>query len=247
MAVTQMDNPEPDYAICAEGVSSVVNDLSSLGEAPANGDAVHRLEIALLEGRYADCMDLGREHGDRAVQDLYLPVIRRLETHWQSDSVAFGDLSFAFFQLQRLIARATEPPVAAPAPGRILVALARGEGHGFGAQILAAELALHGWTVNLDLSGDAVILLRLVAKHRFLALGLSVGHDKALDGLADLITDLRRESCHPGMAVMLGGNALVEPRDQYRFLGADAICATPAEATRWLSRRYSARNPLFRN
>lgn len=243
----QDDGRDRDRGLCAPDIGDAV--AAALPDAaitePADDDLA-RCEGLLLAGHYADLLDHGRALGERAPGALYLPLIRRLNQHWKADSVGIAELSFAYFQLQRLIRLASEPPVAAPVQGRVMIALAAGERHSFGAQILAAELGWHGWTVDLDLSGDGAVIRRQVAMRPYDAIGLSVGHDPALDGLADLITDLRHASCNPGMAVMLGGGALSEPHAQYAFLGADTIAASPAAATLWLASVVTARQPLHR-
>ncbi len=240
---------------CAERVAGAITDLTTRLRARCGPDAADdltgQLEWLLLTGEFARALSLCRVIPRAEVGGLFLSVIRRLETRWQVDGAGFADLAFAFFQMRRLIDLTAEPvprPIT-PAPGtpRLLIGLATGEGHMFGAQILAAELALHGWAVDLDLTGDAKTLCNRVAQTRYEAVGLSVGHDDALHGLADLVADLRHSSCHGGISVMLGGAALVEPRTQYRFLGADVVVLTAAEAMVWLSAHLAVQRPRLRN
>lgn len=240
---------------CAERVAGAISDLTTRLRARCGPDAADdltdRLEWLLLTGEFSRALALCRVIPRAEVSALFLSVIRRLEARWQVDGASFADLAFAFFQIRRLIDLTTSPaplPIA-PAPGapRLLIGLAEGERHGFGVQILASELALNGWAVDLDLTGDGDTLRQRVQETRYDAVGLSVGHDGALQGLADLITDLRHLSCHGGISVMLGGAALVEPRGQYRFLGADVVALTADEAMVWLSAHLAAHRPRLRN
>lgn len=252
--------PEDDWSDsgCAERVGGAIGGLTRQLHAaavlPAPDDLAGRLQALLLDGAFADALALCRAMPRDRATALFLAVIRRLEARWQADTVEFAALGFAFFQMRRLIELVTEPaPPPPPQPAalhdspRLLVALAPGERHAFGAQILASELALHGWAVELDLSGDAERICARVAAAPYHAVGLSVGHDTALQGLADHIADLRLRSCRGGISVMLGGGALAEPRTQYRFLGADVVALTAAEAMVWLSAHLALARPRLRN
>lgn len=248
---------------CAERVAGAIQDLSrSLGAAVDARDVsaltgpAQQLERFLAKGAFDDALALCNTLARDRRAALFLAMIRHLECRWQTDSIGFADLSFAFYQLRHLIDHAAPGRVvpsdrltamAGAQDLRILVALAHGEAHSFGAQILAGELAAHGWLVAQDLSGQGDRLGALVAQHRFDVLALSIGHDAALEGLADRICDLRARSCHGGMSIMLGGTALAEPRGQYTFLGADTVALTAAEASAWISSHIAARRPHHRN
>jgi MerR family transcriptional regulator, light-induced transcriptional regulator len=248
---------------CAERVAGAIQDLSrTLGAAvdardvPALTGPAQDLERHLVQGAFGDALALCQGLAKDRQAALFLTVIRHLEGRWQTDCIGFADLAFAFYQLRHLIDHAApalaNPPAALMALSgaqdlRILVALAHGETHSFGAQILAGELAARGWSVTQDLTGDGDRLAARLAEERFDVLALSVGHDGALAGLADRIADLRARSCRGGISIMLGGAALAEPRAQYTFLGADAVALSAAEAIAWISTRPAARRPHHRN
>jgi hypothetical protein len=266
VVLTHPDDLACSDADCAERVAGAIQDLSRVLRAGAAGAApqdsraadspVRDLERHLVTGAFGDALALCRQLAPGQHAALFLAVIRHLESRWQTDSIGFADLAFAFYQLRHLIDHAASGPVV-PAAAltamagaqdlRILVALTHGERHSFGAQILAGELAAHGWSVAQDLSGQGDRLGALVAHDRFDVLALSIGHDSALEGLADRIQDLRARSCHGGMSVILGGAALAEPRGQYTFLGADTVALTAAEASAWISSHLAARRPHHRN
>lgn len=263
MVEAQLMDPLWSDSDCAERVAGAIQDLSrSLGAAidardvPALTGPARDLERHLVQGAFGDALALCCKM-ERPVQAaLFLAVVRHLETRWQTDSIGFADLAFAFFQLRHLIDHAAPAPAAArPSLAtmagaqdlRILVALAHGEAHSFGAQILAGQLAARGWSVTLDLTGDGDGLAARLAEERFDVLALSVGHDGALAGLADRIADLRVRSCRGGISIILGGAALAEPREQYNFLGADTVALSAAEGTAWISKQLAARRPHHRN
>lgn len=246
---------------CAERVAGAIQDLSralkaSAADTTALPSPAQRLERHLVTGAFGDALALCRQLAPGQHAALFLAVIRQLEGRWKTDSIGFADLAFAFYQLRHLIDNvASGPAVPLAATGsmtglqdlRILVALAHGEKHSFGAQILAGELAAQGWVVVQDLSGQGERLGALVAQNRFDVLALSIGHDAALDGLADCIADLRGLSCHARMSVLLGGDAFAEPRRQYAFLGGDAVALSAAEASAWISSHHAARRLHHRN
>lgn len=246
---------------CAERVAGAIHDLSRVLKAGAADTATlhspaQRLERHLVSGAFSDALALCRQLPPGQHAALFLAVIRQLESRWKTDSIGFADLAFAFYQLRHLIdgvasgpavPAATMTSMAGSQDLRILVALAHGEKHSFGAQILAGELAAQGWAVAQDLSGQGERLGALVAQNRFDVLALSIGHDAALDGLADRIGDLRAQSCHARMSVMLGGGAFAEPRRQYAFLGADTVALSAAEASAWISSHHAARRLHRRN
>jgi methylmalonyl-CoA mutase cobalamin-binding subunit len=246
---------------CAERVAGAIEDLSRtlkstphLTDPAAISEPAMQLERHLILGAFGDALTLCKAQppGQRAA--LFLSVVTRLEARWRGDTIGFAELAFAFYLLRHLIDHATLrapgpmlPVMAAADDLRILVALAHGETHSFGAQILAAELAAQGWAVTLDLSGEAGRLRARITDERFDVLTLSVGHDGALHGLADLIADLRHLSLQARLSVILGGAALAEPRAQYTFLGADTLALTVAEGVAWIFDHRAAPRRHHRN
>jgi MerR family transcriptional regulator, light-induced transcriptional regulator len=217
--------------------------------APSDAAALARFEGLIRAGRVPEALDLCRSwrasgttdaappSNDALYARLLIPLLHRLESAWTEDSIDFGHLSLAFLNLHRVIMALSDDlrPMQGAGRGRVLVATAPDEDHQFGAQVLADLLRGAGWSVDLALQTDAAELVRRVAQVRYAALALSVGHDGALDGLGDLIATCRAEALHGRMQVLVGGAALVEPRSQYHFLGADLVAHSGAEALGFLS------------
>lgn len=210
---------------------------------------IQRLEKHVIAGRLVEALDMCRKlrsatwtqgtgSNDALWAALIVPLIRRLEAAWTVDSVEFVDLTTAFMTLRRVISAlsADMQPVFGHGNGRVLVATVPGETHHFGPQIVADLLRGGGWEADLMLDADAESLLQRVDQTSYIAIALSVGHDEALGGVADLIGDLRASARLGRVAIMIGGPALVEPRAQYHFLGADLVALSGAEAVSFLAR-----------
>jgi methylmalonyl-CoA mutase cobalamin-binding subunit len=216
---------------------------------PARGRAMtpeaEELSRLLQVGAFGDalrfCAERAQEGAPGRLPRLFLPLIRRLEAAWTEDEIEIGELSFAFFQIRRLI-ELTSRRLDAPARlgglrGTALLAPPPGEEHAFGVQIVADEMRLQSWQVTaLPEVADAEELRARLSARDFDALGLSISHDGALEGLADLIVELRLASRNPGLVVVLGGAALVEPASEYHFLGADHVALDLDEGIRALDR-----------
>jgi MerR family transcriptional regulator, light-induced transcriptional regulator len=57
-----------------------------------------------------------------------------------------------------------------------------------------------------------------------------VGNDERLDGIATLIRLVRRESCNPGIGVMVGGRVVAEKPELTALVGADATATDGRQA-----------------
>lgn len=186
--------------------------------------------------------------GRRAVYaDLVLPVVRAIEAEWAAGTAPFDDIIAHFWAVQRLIdGLAGAPAQAAPSPprGAVLLACPEAEDHGFGLAVVAEEFRAAGWRVAAD-RGNRRIVDR-VGDDLVDAVGLSVGHDAALHGLADLVQDLRIASRNPRLRVILGGHVVAAAPAGFAFLGADLVARTGAEALAWLDRSARPRADALR-
>jgi MerR family transcriptional regulator, light-induced transcriptional regulator len=195
------------------------------------------VKVGDLDGAYAFCLRQSAiiDRGIGAVfTHLLLPVVHALEAEWVDDNADFAVITQGFWNLKRLIERLSSSDSltlsTAPYAGRCLIALAEHEEHSFGAQIVSEELRFNGWDVDLLLNAKrAEVLQRLASKH-YDMLGLTVGHDAALSGLADMIGDARMQSYNPAIKVIVGGNIFDAPLSQYRFVGADHIARNAGDA-----------------
>jgi methanogenic corrinoid protein MtbC1 len=204
----------------------------------------------LRAGHIAEALGLCRRfragggHGQAEVSgnahiwgQLLIPLIQRLEAQWTQDTIEFGHLSLAFINLHRIIGSLAQDmrPTCVMGRGRVLVATLSDEAHLFGTLIVADMLSTAGWATDVLLHADAATLCHRVSTKPYVAVGLSVGHDEGLEGLGDLITDLRACARNGNVQIILGGAALEEPREQYQFLGADLVALSATEALTFLS------------
>ena len=206
----------------------------------------HGGEIAVLEAclRRGDvdtaehlCRTRGQDvQGAIPAFGLILEVIHRIERDWQAEPAPDGPLTFAFWNVQNLLDRLRRPevPAAAAPRGTVLVALPEGEGHQFGARLVAQELRRQSWNAEADLTASNAALLARVARDWIDVIGLSVGHDGAFADLAHFITDVREASLNRGLRVMIGGAAIVAAPRAYAFLGADCVAGEIATAAAYL-------------
>lgn len=221
-------------------------------------DHVTVLTHAVLGGNYAqalaqcDSANADPQVGPARIHhDLFLPVIRNVGLAWKNDTAEFAQISMAFALLHRLLdrmlpdasARQHSARVLHTGALRVLVAVAPGDTHSFGAVILTQELRLQGWSVTLRTHQENNRVLDDLADGDFAALALSVSCDESLAGLADFVTACRMSTRDPALQVVIGGAAIQPPFEQYGFLGADTVGLAIDEVATYLSRSCHVRPP----
>lgn len=169
---------------------------------------------------------------------LILPVIEQIELEWQTDRRSYADTLFAFWNVQRFLqtwGTPTPPPfephhlTGAPM-GRLLMASAPGCQHHLGALVVADHFRTHGWRVQTLIDAPAARLVQAVRIECPDVIGLSVGHDGGLEGLADLIRALREAAPAIPPRIVLGGHAFNPRTSDFDWLGADGIASTAQHA-----------------
>lgn len=214
---------------------------------------------AVISGNYAQALDLCQQTlaqpdiGARGIHTaLMLPAIRMVGQAWADDSASFAQTSLGFCLLHRLLDRLSQDMASKGMSGgegrllagqqRIMVAVAPGDSHSFGAMILTEELRLRGWFVTFydHSQNDAVI--QALARQSFDTLAISVSCDESLVGLADFVTTCRIANNNPQMEIMIGGAAIQAPFGQYGFLQADRVGLSIEDVVSVLSSREGALN-----
>ena len=236
---------------CRGWTGRALDDLAqALGVAPVADVALtpeaERLLSHLRQGETAAAIDLclARPPGlARLHMELFLPILNRLERDWQADAIALADLRFTCLHLHRVVALLGLQRRTLRASGhfgRVLVAVVPGEGHAYGAHVLADMLCDAGWRVDLHEPPDTDTLRDAVQATPYAAVCLSVGHDAALAGLADLVATLRLHAANPRLCVIVGGAGVEAPAAQYHFLGADHVALSATDGLNMLHRLGSA-------
>lgn len=166
--------------------------------------------------------------------DLLAPAACRLGDLWTDDLSSFTDVTLALGRLQRVLrdlVPAFRNEAARPAHGRraLLVPLPGGQ-HTFGLHMVAEFFRRSGWDVwdgTVTSGGD---LVGVVRDGWFAVVGLSVGAECQLDGLASSIRAVRRASRNRAIGVLVGGPPFVERPELVALVGADATAIDGRQA-----------------
>lgn len=197
---------------------------------------VDDLHLALLKGELARALEICRafraaQRHDRAgvYGRLLLPVIAQLGRDWSEDRAGFEDVAFAYSLMHRIIETLGE----SDAPklrgqgglhlGRVIVAVAPGDAHDFGARVLVKHLQLQGWDALFVDGFSTREIMPLLQAGPVDALAVSVSTDSAFIGLADMISEWRCAQASQHTEVIVGGAAIVPPFGHYNFLQADQV------------------------
>lgn len=162
---------------------------------------------------------------DAVFLQVMAPTIRQIGVLWEEDRLSFVDVTTKAAHLQQMMRRlATELAVTSPrTTRRLLLAPVPGEQHTFGLFVLAEMFLRAGWATLVEPAATWEELHHDVAVQQFDAIGLSVGSERMLEGMAESVASLRSASQSPDLRVFLGGwafQATQEPLDGY---GADLV------------------------
>lgn len=166
---------------------------------------------------------------------LLTPAARLLGDLWRDDLCSFADVTIGMSRLQQVLREVgAEFEVAGHRGqgGRILLAAAPGEQHGFGIAMVECFFRRAGWTV---LGGGAASLEELlgIARVEWLdAIGVSLSGDVLYERTASAICALRAASRNPAVLMMAGGRFFCDHPDRAAELGIDVVAGDAPEALR---------------
>lgn len=156
--------------------------------------------------------------------ELLEPTARYLGKMWDEDECDFIDVTIGVARLQKLLAIFNEtydlPDLATRR--QVLMALAPGNQHSFGASMIDRLLFAAGWQVQTEYSGQSEDILQAVQKNWFAVVGLTVGSDGQLDALKSVIADIRLASQNVHVGILVGGSMFTENPALATAVGADA-------------------------
>lgn len=213
--------------------------LASRGDVDAMVQALYAGDLAKarqLMGGHREAHPHTGHTTSQSIASLILPAIYELERNWTSDARDYTQTLRAFWQLQTLLHDEVAPgrqalePAPVRADARIILATAPGSEHTFGVQVVHAHFAARGWSPRLLLRTEVDVLKQALSDGHVDVLGLSVGHDAALAGLPQLISELRACSANPGLQIMVGGNVFNMADSEYEWIGADGLARSADEA-----------------
>jgi methanogenic corrinoid protein MtbC1 len=158
--------------------------------------------------------------------ELLAPAARALGEMWEEDRVSFADVTVALCRLHDVMRTlsASQPPATDTLPQgrRALLIPMPGEQHTFGLVMVADFFRRAGWDVWNDAVGSSSELVSLVRHEWFTMIGLSVGCEAHLEGVASTIHSLRRAARNKSIGVMVGGSLIAKNPELAIQVGADA-------------------------
>jgi MerR family transcriptional regulator, light-induced transcriptional regulator len=171
---------------------------------------------------------------------LLAPAARELGTLWEEDECDFMQVTVGLCRLHQVL-RELNPTFAGEdaeheGDRRILLAPFPGEQHTFGVTLVAQFLRRAGWDVWQEFPGTTAELLAMTRETTFAAVGLSVGCETRLDGVAETIRAIRLSSRNRGVGVLIGGSMFVGKPELAASMGADATGVDGRDAVRQAQR-----------
>ena len=174
--------------------------------------------------------------------DLLAPAAGHLGLLWERDLCGFGDVTIALGRLQillRELGTLGEHPACPQVPRRLLLLGGPGEQHTFGLQMVGELFHREGWDVDMGLEPGETVAERVRRSHVDVV-GLTAGTREGLDGLAQIIAAVRRNSRNPHVSIIIGGPAFHLHPEQGNRLDADAIITNGASAPALAERLVAA-------
>lgn len=200
------------------------------------------------EAQWQFLVDLVEEGLDLDAIFLHVmaPTIRQIGVLWEEDRLSFVDVTTKSSHLQQMMRRlASELAVTSPrTTRRLLLAPVPGEQHTFGLFVLAEMFLRAGWATLVEPAATWEELHHDLATQQFDAIGLSVGSERMLDGMAGSVASLRSAAQSPDLLVFLGGWAFQATQEPLDGFGADMVetdaLAAIAKADKLCPRRQCA-------
>ncbi|MEJ8562791.1 hypothetical protein QTO30_17280 [Yoonia sp. GPGPB17] len=196
---------------------------------------------ALRSRDVSKATELGQMSGNWPA--LAMGAITQLDQIWQDDTLPIGEIAETYWTLRRTLDELTttsaEFPGNALSIGRAIIYIPDAEQHTFGPQMLVDKVMRMGWDAQLYYGFGSESLMKRLSTESVDVVGISVGTDSRLDGLADLILDVKQYSMNADIKTLIGGNAISGASDQYGFLGADWVATSTQDALQFFERDWS--------
>lgn len=225
----------PRLLLAHKGAASLAAEAGVLGELPTREHIAEFAGLVLVQdataaSRYIEAMvDQGF-----LLETLYLhllaPAARHIGELWSQDLCDFVEVTMALGRIQHVIREFSpafrETRENAPVEARrMLLAPAPGEQHAMGLMMLREFFLRAGWEVVGGPSTSSEEVAVQLATQWFDVIGISVGSECRLNGLAAWLAALRRVSYNPSVRIMLGGPELTANPQLAELLGADATAS----------------------
>ena len=177
--------------------------------------------------------------------DLLAPAARHLGELWEADLCDFTQVTLGLWRLQQVmheLSPAFQNEAAYPVQRRrVLLAPAPGSQHTLGLFMVAEFFRRAGWEVAAEPTSSAEELVASVGAEWFDVVGLSMGSELHVEGVAAAIGALRKASRNPAIGVMVGGAVFLADPGLVAVVGADSTAADApqavAQAESWVALR----------
>lgn len=183
----------------------------------------HEVEVAYA---YIDSIRVRGISLSAVYLELLAPAARVLGEMWEEDRCGFADVTVALCRLHEILRGLSATPPAntdtPPLGRRVLLVPVPGEQHTFGLLMVAEFFRRSGWEVWSESLPGARELIGLAGQEWFTLIGLSVGCETHVDGLASTIHSIRKAARNRSLGVMVGGSVLCRQPELAVHVGADA-------------------------
>jgi MerR family transcriptional regulator, light-induced transcriptional regulator len=172
------------------------------------------------------------------LRSLYLellgPAARELGAMWTRDECDFTEVTTALWRIQQVMYDLS-PEFQSGGDlqkhgnsHQIMLVPVPGSQHTLGILMVAEFFRKAGWRVSGEPLAQTADMIHEVARRHFDVVGISIGSEPQLEGVDDLIIELRKASLNPSLIIMAGGPVFAHHPEYARSIGAD-ICAMDAE------------------
>lgn len=201
---------------------------------PPSSEDIEQLARALIDrdpeaARAAIVAARLRGHGPESLLlDWIAPASRQLGAWWTEDRCDFTQVTIGMWRAQGLLwdLMPAMRPLRGTAGGRrIALSTAPRAQHSFGVNMLSEFFRQAGWVVDCDPVETYEALVLKLQEGWFDVLGLSIGAEREMEGLASVILSLRSGSLNPDLVVLVGGSALLDKPERAAELGADGTAS----------------------
>ena len=178
--------------------------------------------------------------------DLLTASARQLGDMWDDDTLDFGKVTLATYQLTQVFRALQEDKPACPVgvgSAAILLATLPGSQHTLGVQMLGDLFEREAWNVRLAIAEPIENIADVVAVNHFDVVGISVSALTHIPQLHLLMKELRTKSLNPLLSIVLGGALVSTKVGVVDDAGADFVTCDPDAAIDWAAQAVrSARN-----
>ncbi len=169
---------------------------------------------------------------DTLFVELLEPTARHLGEMWDNDECDFIDVTLGVARLQKLLAifNCTHDVPALHERRQVLMAMTPGDQHYFGVTMVEKFLRAGGWAVHGEHEASSETIETAVRQRWFAVAGFTLGSDRRVNVLRDMISAVRACSANRGIGIMVGGPLFNERPELVAEVGADATAPNAPSA-----------------